>query len=469
MKYLNKYLIRAVAFICLVASSNLMYAQKISKKDAITDFEFLNEAVVNAHGANYHSNLSVNIDSLLGTVRALKSDSISIPDFRYYLGVALSEIGCLHTSVKEFPLDVELPKERFFPIPVLLVDQSLYIDNHKSKTTQKYVGQKIEKINSHSSVHIVDRLLNYLGGDGRGSQDSYAEEIASLYAPKLISYYLNQPSKFKIKTSLGTFTVSSSNKANYRYRTIVSMQKQERILEAERAFYQKRDNIPVLRIEKFKKKDPKFWDLVFEELFTENPPFFVIDLRGNTGGNREAGAALMQYLTNENFGYAILQPKRKPKPYLNKQGKRYYRFSKLKYNVGEFSHKNNTELGNSFRFNFKPNKSTYKGQLIVLTDGFTASTSTMLTTWLDKHSNAIFIGRTSGGGYNGNNGGVFPKITLPCSKTMLRFPLYRIVLDDDYKKENGLKPDIEVDYSVNDWLEKKDRDWEAVLDFIQAR
>ncbi|MFT5819357.1 MAG: hypothetical protein ACI8ZM_000580 [Crocinitomix sp.] len=452
---------------CAVTCGNIIYAQKISTKDAIIDFEYLNEAVVNAHGANYHYNAPVNLDSLLSVVHQLKSDSISIPDFRYYLGVAFREIGCLHTSVKEFPLDAELPAERFFPIPVLLVNNALYIDNHKIKASQKYVGQKIEEINGYSAAYIVDRLLNYLGGDGRNSHDPYAEEIASLYAPKLISYYLNQPLKFRIKTGVGTFSVSSSAKPSYRYRTIVPMEKQEKILEGERAYYLKRDSIPVLRIEKFMKEDMSFWRLVFGTLSADNSPYFIIDLRGNTGGNRKTGAELMRYLAADEFGYDILQPKNKPKPYLNKQGKRYYRFSKWKYNVGKFSHKKNTDLGKSFHFNFKPHKSTYQGQIILLTDGLTASTSTMLTTWLDKHSNAKFIGRTAGGGYNGNNGGVFPKITLPFSKTVIRFPSYRIVLDNDYKKEDGLKPDIEVNYSVEDWLANKDRDWEAVLDFIR--
>ena len=43
--------------------------------------------------------------------------------------------------------------------------------------------------------------------------------------------------------------------SNYRYRTIIPMQKQERILEREKAYYLKRDSIPVLRIEKFMKED----------------------------------------------------------------------------------------------------------------------------------------------------------------------------------------------------------------------
>jgi hypothetical protein len=441
--------------------------QNISKNDALTDFEFLNKAVVQAHGANYHPKVSVNINAVLQEVRSLKNDSISIPDFRYFIGRALSEIGCLHSSVKAFPLDSQMNKPSYFPVPLLLVENELYIGDFKKIDKGKYSGQKVNEINGLPATYFLDRILHYLSGDGRDEEDSFAKEIGMIYASKLVSYYLDYPSQFKIRTNIGVFSIKASEEADYRYRSLVQMKKQEKILEGARAYYLKRDSIPVLRIDKFMKEDVELWPKVMEVLTEENAPYFVIDLRGNGGGNRDAGSELMRFFANGNFSYSILQPTLKPKPYLNKQGKRYYRFSKLKYNIGKFTHKQKTDLGKAFEFEFKPNDAVYKGQIIVMTDGVTASTSTMLTTWLDKHSNAIFVGRKTGGGYNGNNGGVFPRITLPFSKTIIRFPSYRIVLDDDYKKEDGLKPDVEVIYSVDDWLKKRDKDWDAVLNLIR--
>lgn len=468
MQRSNSHLVIFGLIILLAVVNGSANAQSISKKEAITDFYFLNEAVIHGHGANYNPKISVNINGTLKDVLALKSDSISIPEFRYFLGRALCEIGCLHTSIKKIPLDSQMNKPVYFPIPVLLVEKALYIDHFESEENEKYIGQRIQEINGLPSAFFVERLLHYLSGDGRGSDDSYETQIAMLYAPKLISYYLDYPVKFKIKTAIGSFTLDASQKANYRYRSIIPMQKQDKVLEGSRAYYFKRDSLPLLRIEKFVKEDIEFWPKIMTILSEENAPCFVVDLRGNGGGNRDAGSELMRFLTNDNFSYSILQPKLKPKPYLNGQGKRYYRFSKLKYNVGRFTHKNSTELGKSFRYTFKPQAANYKGQIIVMIDGMTASTSTMLTTWLDKYSNAIFVGRRTGGGYNGNNGGVFPRITLPCSKTIIRFPAYRLVLDDDYRKENGLKPDFEVNYSVEDWLGKKDKDWEAVLKVVKG-
>jgi len=201
------------------------YAQNISKNDVLTDFEFLNNAVVHAHGANYHPKISVNINAVLKDISSLKSDSISIPDFRYYIGRALSEIGCLHTSVKAFPLDSKMNKPTYFPVPLLIVNDELYIDKFKAEKKGKYTGQKVEEINGYASAYFVDRLMHYLSGDGRGEDDSFAKEIGMIYAPKLISYYLDYPSQFKIKTGIGSFSIDASEKADYRYRSLILMKK----------------------------------------------------------------------------------------------------------------------------------------------------------------------------------------------------------------------------------------------------
>ncbi len=69
-------------------------------------------------------------------------------------------------------------------------------------------------------------------------------------------------------------------------------------------------------------------------------------------------------------------------------------------------------VGTIICYRYKPKKDRFDGQIYVLTDGYTASASTMVTSWLKQHSKALFIGQQPGGGYNGNNGG-FAEVTLP--------------------------------------------------------
>jgi hypothetical protein len=68
---------------------------------------------------------------------------------------------------------------------------------------------------------------------------------------------------------------------------------------------------------------------------------------------------------------------------------------------------------------------------------------------LKQHTKATFLGQQSGGGYNGNNGGSFPTITLPNSKCKITFPAYRLVLDKSSDQKAGIIPDVIIEH-IND-------------------
>ncbi|RZK33871.1 MAG: hypothetical protein EOO61_14550 [Hymenobacter sp.] len=87
----------------------------------------------------------------------------------------------------------------------------------------------------------------------------------------------------------------------------------------------------------------------------------------------------------------------------------------------------------------------------------------MVTSWVKQYTTAIFIGSQAGGGYNGNNGGSFPLLTLPYSKMQLRFPVYRLILDETSSQRHGLVPDYLVDYTIEDVLANQDKEIEFVL------
>jgi len=118
-----------------------------------------------------------------------------------------------------------------------------------------------------------------------------------------------------------------------------------------------------------------------------------------------------------------------------------------------------TTLGRSFQYSYKPRKKHhFDGEIFVLTDGFTASSATMLTSWLKQFSDATFYGTQASGGYNGNNGGSFPLITLPDSQMIIRFPAYRLIFDENSGQNEGVTPDHFID---------GDADYDTVLKRIQ--
>lgn len=221
------------------------------------------------------------------------------------------------------------------------------------------------------------------------------------------------------------------------------------IKNGENIFYQL-DAYAILKLKSFEKSDRFFFKRIFSKLNENRSEILILDLRQNTGGNRNSAIELTKYLVDTIFGYSILQPKLETKKYLNAKGKHFLFLSQLKYNIVSALKSRRTELGRSFEYHYKPkSKNSYKGKIYVLTDGFTASSSTMLTSWLKQYSNAIFIGTQSSGGYNGNNGGSFPLITLPMSKIEIKFPAYRLILDKKSNQYSGIIPDILIDTNKN--------------------
>ena len=205
------------------------------------------------------------------------------------------------------------------------------------------------------------------------------------------------------------------------------------------------DNFAILIVNTFQKSDKQFFDEVFKKIRKLKTEKLLIDLRQNLGGNRKSSIMLTKYLVDTTFAYSILQPKLPTKNYLNRKGKYYLFLSKLKYNVGNMFKKHESEYGNEFTYSYKPKKQNhFDGKLYVITDGFTASASTMVTSWIKQHTNAIFVGNQASGGYNGNNGGSFPIITLPKSKIEITFPAYRLILDKKSENRTGILPDIYV-------------------------
>jgi C-terminal processing protease CtpA/Prc len=202
------------------------------------------------------------------------------------------------------------------------------------------------------------------------------------------------------------------------------------------------DSIGILQMRSFAKSDASFLDRTFEYLRLHKIKGLILDLRNNTGGNRNAAVQLTTALVSGPFSYAILQPKNlHPKKYLTPKGKRLYLLSKLKYNVGDFFKGHKTPLGRQFVYSYNGSKTPFAGKLVVLTNGFTSSSATMVTSWLKQYRPVTFMGSQAGGGYNGNSGGSFPTIRLPHSGVEINFPIYRLILDAASAQYSGIEPD----------------------------
>ncbi|WP_169304397.1 S41 family peptidase [Pedobacter frigoris] len=115
-----------------------------------------------------------------------------------------------------------------------------------------------------------------------------------------------------------------------------------------------------------------------------------------------------------------------------------------------------------------PDSNTFKGKLYVLINGGSFSATSLLAANLQAMNNATFVGEETGGGRNGCTGGFYINEILPNSKVTIRFGIvpYKI-LDQSKVIGRGIMPDVPIQYTIEDYLAKKDLEMEWVLKDIE--
>lgn len=424
---------RLLLFQVLLIAVNQVCAQKIAKADIEYDLKFLNEAVIYGHPANWHPMFFRCIDSTIADVSKLKADSLTSWEYRHILGLALKQIGCVHTSIVEYPYNENASIKKRFPFSLKVVGEKLMV-NHD--TSQVMLGEEVISVNDVPAIILIEELTRLVASDG--GTDAFGRAYFNRFSSSLIAFRFAYPEGYKVETSSGIFEVKAVDFTPTPHRikypgisTLVS--------ERNELCYV--DSIAILGIRNFGNDTKSFIRDVFESLDEKRPEHLVIDLRGNTGGSRKVVSYLASGLIDEELHYNLLQPKtQRIRSYLNAKGKRLLFLARLKYNVGDFWRRKRNNAGKQFWYTIKPQRDVYDGKIHVITDGFTASSSTILTTWLWENDRANFYGTQAGGGFNGNNGGSFPLMTLPKTKVVLKFPVYRLRLNLDHQYE-GLIPE----------------------------
>jgi Peptidase family S41 len=436
------------AFFCFCTFSPKLFAQNISKADALEDLRFFNQAIKAGHPTNYNPKLpKTNLNDLIKRVEALEQDTLKTYEYRLLLGEAISQTKCVHTYLLDFPLKQSPKQISYIPLKFHLLGADLWV---KKDTTNLILGQRVLSINGMKSEILHQVFSKLYGSDGGTSALSL--EVFNQHASTSISQFFAFPSEYRVETENGVYTFQGMKKPF----TPEKETEPAAILKNNKNHYSISGQVSILKIVSFDRSDKAFFKDAISQVKKRAHQNLVIDLRGNTGGNRKAAVVLAKQLVTEPFSYSILQPKLKPGRFLSGQGRFFLFLARVKYNLGNFYRGKGTELGYSFNYRYRPQKEPFKGEIFVLTDGWTASSATMLSSWLKQFANTKIAGAQAAGGYNGNNGGGFPRIVLPKSKAKIQFPAYRLVFDAKSTQDAGWIPDLELKPSAADLLKKED-------------
>ncbi len=163
----------------------------------------------------------------------------------------------------------------------------------------------------------------------------------------------------------------------------------------------------------------------------------MLDLRLNSGGSVMACTRLSQYLVDKPFRVAdTVAAYTRSFPY-----KKYIKPWLLYWLSMHISGRRYADKRIHFRYFenhcFKPKKKNhFKGNIYILTGGYTFSAATLVAVNLKGQRNVTIAGEETGGGAYGNSAMLLTTIVLPNTGLRITLPLYRMVLNANRLK-NG--------------------------------
>jgi hypothetical protein len=445
--------------IALLLIQTLLVAQNhtYTKTSLIADLTYLDKALQKAHPINYKRADKITIQPFIDSIEKTLPATFSWRAYEWILREGIAKIGCVHTAIFSVPKEhiTAVAPTRFYPL-------SMFDFQSLQDTLGIAVGDVITRINGISQRDLAHKMLHFMGGDGHST--ALSRELMNANFPIMLYRNVGQVDTFDVEINGEKHIkmVAKPLKKNYRRNTpqypILYSSKTDTLFENGKTV--------IWKITSFHRKS-KENKAVFDILKAKKMDNVVFDFRGNLGGNFTVGGDLLRYFVREAATFRM-QGGYKGSRYLDTKSKlTTLPLGLLMYEIFRLPQKR-YKGGKHWFYKYAPHTDAFQGKITVLIDGYTASTASQVASFLKHKAGATLVGTPSVGGETDNNGGLFPKITLPKSKVRIRFPMKQLVYDMTKTPQNiALNPHILVTYTAQDIVLGKDIALEKALEILK--
>lgn len=224
----------------------------------------------------------------------------------------------------------------------------------------------------------------------------------------------------------------------------------------------------------------KFYKQTFTELANKNTQTLIIDLRYNGGGRALEINNLYSYLTDKEFQFFSKSEVNTRIPVLKSIFTNTTPiYSKIIVGVASpfvaiyrafKMEKENDQLYFNYRTKIQePNPLNFKGKIYVLINGYSFSSSAVLSSHLHATKRAIFVGEETGGAYNGTVAGFIREHELPNSKVRIRFGMMNLETPHKQNPDGyGIKPAVEIKPTLEDRRNRVDPELDWIVKNIEG-
>ena len=451
--------------------------KEISYSDYVEDLKTLYETLIKIHPGIYWYINKADLDAYFNYYIDKYNNESKITSLDVYKSSIefVEKIKCGHSAVQLSYKQIEevTRKNLFFPFPVKVINNQIYIVDHKDHL------KKIVSINNINTNELLDSIHQDNFGDG------YSETIGNYDLEQFFDIYFalyfenNDSVKIELinpisnEINLKTYAMIDSKTSQQNFYRV--HQNNDENFEIN---YLKEHNKAILKINSFTNNSNKNSSL-FEETYhhffktvsDSNYNNIVIDLRDNLGGHYQNVRLLLSYFLDENI-----------KMYSNFNIPNLDSLSTLPYVSSNedlihdmkmhFKYKNNSyTFRNEVIASLPLNKYHFKGNVYILISGKSFSGSSLFTSIMNEHyRNLTIIGNESGGGKNGTTAYYSTELTLPNSNIEVTIPMIQMVVNTDQSRiSGGVIPTYQIVYQFEDYMNKVDKENNKVNDLILSK
>ena len=370
--------------------------------------------------------------------------------------------------------------DKLFPLELYFTNRQAHLVHNNAGSNDIPLGAEIVAINDQPVSELIQKLLPLVFFSDGNSQAVKYQSLDKFF-PFYYGTYIGAAATYKI-------AYRPKNEATIRTTqvpaiTLATIQKREKEREKPKQLpirlEYKDSSTALLTIDRFEIYKPemdvkKFFRDTFWQINAKNIQHLIIDVRGNEGGVDRWGALLYSYLTDKPFRYY---------DYIKVAQKKKFNFAehiawvpKIFPFYRQFLISKTKDGGYAFRFKRtlreqKPQWQPFKGDVYILTDGYSFSVTSEFAAIAHHNKRATFVGRETGGGYYGNSSGFFVVAVLPHTGIELAVPQwgYHMAVSGYPYPDRGVLPDYPVTPTIDDLLQNRDAELAFTLDLIRKK
>ncbi len=465
------------------------HTHQFSYLELVEDFEILKNGFIETKIGLWYNSYAA-FDSICNLQKVKIKDKMTALEFYRIVApiVAFTKEG--HCAVRNSEETASYFKQhgRYFPFIVKFLDNKIYLTNNIQHFATK--GYQLSKINGFSIDVILNKFLTIEPADGYNTTSKYRwieksfsryyayffEQSPKTFIIELISPKTNEKITVKNINPLDFKKWGIENKKikatipNYNFKEPASFS----LDSIEKTATLTVNDMGLNSYKGGRKEFKNFLEKSFALIANKKIQNLIIDIRQNEGGEQGMEDHLLSYLIDtayKKYNYVEV-------PAFSYSFTKYTDYKNDPHNLNrelrEWFYQSNdgriVELPGVYKGD-QPKPNSFKGNIYILINGLTFSGGSEFAALAKNHTNAIFIGEETGGGYYGNTSGKFLLFDLPNSNLTGRIPLQKFIL---YTKKNsipfgrGLFPDHFTNHTIENYLNGIDEDLNFTKNLIRT-